>query len=118
MFTKFKTWVRAVVAEEVGKMELSIKQLDTTLDDERAKLVSAVSIHVKSAMNGLEVEFSKLLSGKQEEIAKMFEDVKAFELGKFKSELERILANPQGDPTHWKADSEVVKADHALRKVK
>jgi hypothetical protein len=113
MFTKFKAWVRRVVSEEVSK-------IDTSLDREGAQLVSAISIHAKSTLNGLENEAARLLQDFEQKLVAEASLVVA-EKNKLIEELHAKVVDLEATArkiTHWKADSDTAKADHDLKLVK
>jgi hypothetical protein len=111
MFKKFENWLRAIIAEEVRKVDVS-------LTDERA----LISAHAKAILITIEAEVSRTLEGTKVEfdtlearIKKTAEDEYANFVAKLRQPLQDIIKDP---PSQWCADAETVGADHALRKVK
>jgi len=130
MFNKLEAWLRRIIAEEVTAICHEVAKLDTSLEAERKKLVSAVSVHVKSTLNELEAGVVKVFEGKAEEIEKAFEsEVAAAQrdlkkecedaLTAFRARIEQTFTDiTNNSPSHWKADTDTVKAEQALRKAK
>jgi hypothetical protein len=104
MFTRFKNWLRAIIAEEVAKVTVSLSK-------ERATTIATLK----------NVENAILQSIIEREDA-FIERIKATIEAEHDAFVERLRCTRQhisdGEPNVWKADEETVAADHALKLVK
>lgn len=113
MFKKLEEKLRRIIAEEV-------RAVDVTLNNERDKIISAISIHAKSTTNGIEREFAVLLAEFEGKLRADAASIIA-EKNQLISELTAKIADMQQTLTKfttWKADESTVAADHELRKVR
>ena len=124
MFTKIEKWLRRIVTEEVEKIELStaahVHLVNALLEDEKNKLVSAISIHAKSTLNNVEAESIKLFNDFEQKLVAEAALVVA-EKNKLIQELHEKVADLEATArkiTHWKADTDTVATDHSLKVVK
>lgn len=115
----FKKWLRAIIAEEVAKVK-------TSLAAEQSLLTSAISVHARATLNGVEAEFTRLASelkadvsfktAEVEGFAKQIQEVCDSCIANFRERLEQTLEDViKEEPSTWKAAPEDVKAEHQLR---
>lgn len=107
MFKRFKSWLRATIAEEVAKVEVS-------LVNERSAALRAFSqraAEIHGSLNAKETELGAVLDARIKQTLET-------EYTNFVSKLRDSFRDAQRlePPSHWRADEETLARDHALRK--
>ena len=104
MFTRFRNWLRAIVAEEVAKVSIS-------LDKERSEAVA----RLRNVENGI----LRSIAEREAAFAERIKGTLEVEHSAFETRLRQTREHIwNGEPSRWQAEPEQVAADHALKLVK
>lgn len=114
MFKKLEAWFRRIVSEEVSIVRDEFTQVSSKFSKEIKDLDSEFA----SALKGFEGAFEKELSTIEAKLLTKLEEVSTLYQERIEAKVKAIEETIHKDLSHWTAEDDVVKADHALRKVK
>lgn len=104
MFSKVKAWFRAIIAEEVAKVSVSLAK-------DRVEAIATL----KNIENEIARSFEVTQTAFEDRIKATLEAAHAEFVLRLKATREHIA---DGEPNRWNATPETLAADHALKVVK